>query len=82
MAAVLGVGDGGITITRIILKREDAVDCLDGSGALQLDDLCFSHGRVGVRTFINGTVAREKSQYVQLKLGQINFFPHPTDDSE
>ena len=68
MAAVLGMGDGGITITRIILKREDAVDCLDGSGALQLDDLGFSHGRVGVRTFINGTVAREKSQYVQIEI--------------
>ena len=68
MATVLGVRDGRITIAGVILEREDAVDCLDGSGAFKLNDLGFPHGGISIATFVNGTVAREKSQYVQIEI--------------
>ena len=68
VAPVLGVRDGRITIAGVILEREDAVDCLDGPGAFKLDDLGFPHGGISIGTFVNGTVAREKSQYVQIEI--------------
>ena len=65
MTSVLRMGECCIAIASIIIKREDAIDCLDRSRSFELDHLGFLHGGVGIAAFIEGTVAREKSQYVQ-----------------
>ena len=65
MTTILSMGECCIAIACIIFKREDAIDGLDGPRTFELDYLGFLHGGVGIAAFIEGTVARGKSQYVQ-----------------